>query len=306
MLLGFIPLALMLIGLLSNLLLCLVVCRRKSSSSSMFYLLALSLVSPIELTLTSVNEFLRSSFNLRLTDYSMIVCKLHSYSVNVSMQATGLIYAMAVIDLYAQWCLNEDPLRPIRRLASKESAAKWCAAILIASALINWHFLLLNGYWPASTELQFHCFLYPSGYQVLLKVAEYANILTYCVLPFASILIAGSMCLHKMLKKHTLDTSLIALSFKHKFIIECESNNLKRLTIAWLVASFLFLALAVSNHLVQFAWLHSEADHSVRLVLNIFAMLAQLQYASPFIVFSIIDSSFRRATLNVFKRSNGQ
>ena len=264
---SYFPLVIISFGFVGNLaaLLLFTVNTNLNTLSPFIYLAFISIVDTLSLFNWNLDHFLKPNFNISAVNSSIIPCKLLSFFQNFGLQASGILHCLLIIDLY--YILTNNRFNHNRRhFATVKSAVVWSIGILSFLALINLHFLILNGYWTFSKELEtntsvisanktieyqigkitkyapFECNNYPFNLNVLLDIWIYVLLCIYNLIPSVVIPIVVLIILCKI---HSIRKKLNKNAKKHYLF-----KDIMRISYSVVIISILFILMTAPTQIM--------------------------------------------------------
>ncbi len=226
--------------------------------SPFIYLAFIAIVDTLSLFNWNLDHFLKPNFNISAVNSGIVSCKLLSFFQFFGLQASGILHCLLIIDLYYV-LTNKRFNYTRRRFATVKSAVIWSIAILSFLALLNLHFLVLNGFWTYSKETEvnrtavstngsieyqtvkksyyipFECNNYPFDLNVLLNIWNYVLLAIYSFIPCIIIPIFALLIVCKL---HSINKSLTKSAKKH-FLL----RDIRRISYSVVIISILFLVM---------------------------------------------------------------
>lgn len=264
---SYFPLAIMSFGFVGNIAAILLFTIHKDLNifSSFIYLAFIAIVDTLSLFNWNLDHFLKPNFNISAVNSNIIPCKLLSFFQYFGLQSSGILHCLLIIDLY--YILSNKKFNyPRRNFTTVKSAVVWSIGVLSFLALINLHFLILNGFWTYSKEVitnttvftsngsieyqigktlryaPFECNQYPFNLNILLDIWNYVLLCVYNFIPCIVIPIFFVMVMYK---KFLLKKLLSKNAKKHGLF-----QDIMRVTNSVLIISFLFIIMTAPTQIM--------------------------------------------------------
>ena len=301
---SYLPILLIIIGIISNLSAFLIFRQMKTISSTV-YLSFIVIIDMFTLFTWNLNIFLIPTFNFRIEDLSLFTCRFFSFIQYFSFESSALLLSIMSIDRYVSIAKMPGSILSKLPLASVKSSFIWSLLIIIFIGIINFPIFILNGYYELpvianSTNKT----TYKSNSRICYKhenidfktVYNSIQILIYCIIPGITMPTFNVLLILKTLKK---DSKNFNVNFQRSI------KNKHRLTMSLLTISFSFVLMTFpATTYYLFVYERINEWSFARLIGNILNVISISSHVSVFFSSFITNANFRRIVRNNFKEKN--
>ena len=208
--LSFIPIVIITLALIGNLSSFLIFRFNKNMKkiTSMVYLSFIVIIDIFALFTWNLDIFLKWYFDINIEDLNLFTCRFFSFLQFCSMQSSAFLMSLVSIDRYKSTSLISSSSGTRQSFGTIKSAIKWSFLICLSIAIINSHFLFLNGFYNSpvlrnqtvtsfinGTEVNLtlvtsfwepgvNCYYYISrNFRITNDFWNYVNLFFYCIIP---------------------------------------------------------------------------------------------------------------------------
>ena len=316
------PILIILFALISNLSAFLIFRLNKEMKKipSMVYLSFIVIVDFIGLFTWNLDYFLDSYFQFLIEHVNLFTCRFFVFIQYFSEICSAFLMCLVSIDRYKSIIKMPGTKHEQFYFGTTKSAFVWSSLICISIALINSHFLFLNGFYNPpihmnetistflngteiniTMETQFkvpgvNCFFYVSKKFEITSIWKYVQFILYCVIPGGIAVVFNILLVVKTTnyKKYTKMNPSLLKCFKRK----------KRITFSLLVISFAFILMTFPAT-IYFDFIYDSMKDDMTKATNIGAVLNFISFANNSSVFFncfITNLKFRKIVLNFIYR----
>ena len=293
--------------------------------TSMVYLSFIVIIDIFTLFTWNLDIFLRPYYGINIEDINLFTCRFFTFLQFFSQQSSAFLMSLVSIDRYKSTSLISTSSGTRQSFGTIKSAIKWSFLICLSIAIINSHFLFLNGFYNSPTlrnqtitsfingtevnvtlesafmEPGVNCYYYVSrNFKITNDLWNYVNLFFYCLIPGGFTVIFNILLITKTTKYKNctkMNSSLIK-SLKRK-----QKTTFTLLAISF--ASILMSFPATVYYMLIYHRISKEFIYAneIGAVLN---FISFFNNASVFFNCFITNFKFRKIVLNFILRCNCQ
>jgi len=297
--LSYIPLLIILIGVIFNTLTFLIIILNKDlrKITSMVYLSYISITYTLSLLEWNLNHFLKPNFGIDLEALNIITCKLVTFTQYFSLQSSGFLLTILCIDRYVTVISTPGSLASRLPFRTPKSAHIWSLVIMGLVFILNSHILIFNRINEENkttfnfSKFIFDCNTYHSGFKIY-PIWDNVHLILYNLISFIIMIIFNSLLIKKIKSSLNLKNSKL----------NNKKDSIKRNIISVLFITFLFLFLTVPSS-IAFGCFN---DRLPKIVLIVLDDISFLNNTSLFFTCFLTNLKFKKVIINLLKYSDSK